>query len=204
MKKILAILALAVLLPGCGYNTLQTRDEQVKEAWANVLVLYKKRFDLLPNLMSTVQGYADHEKSTFTEIAQARASVGAIKATPELVNDPEAFKKFTAAQDGLAGVLQRLLMVSERYPELKANANFMDLQKQLRELEDQIALQKKRYNKEVKDFNIVVRNFPTNITAMAFSIKTKDTLSEGDVTRMQDAPKLEFNKKSAPVAEAKK
>lgn len=194
MKRIFASLALIFLLSSCGYNTMQKRDEQVTEAWSNVLVLYKKRAELIPNLVATVQGYASHEKDTFTQITEARASVGAIKATPELINDPTAFKKFTEAQAGLSGALQRLLLVSERYPDLKANTNFMDLQKQLVALEDQIAMQKKRYTKEVKDFNVVVRSFPTNLTAMLFSIKVKPQYTE-DEAAIKNAPKVSFEKK---------
>ena len=161
-----ALLAAALLcLSGCGYNTLQTKDEAVKAAWAEVGNQYQRRADLVPNLVATVKGAADFERQTLEAVVQARAKATGIQATPELVNDPEAFKKFEAAQGELSSALARLLVTVERYPDLKANQNYRDLQAQLEGTENRIAVARKRYIDAVAQYNALVRSFPTNLTA---------------------------------------
>src|SRR5450631_542078 len=166
---IVAALA-AVLLSGCGYNDLQRQDEQIKSAWSEVLNQYQRRADLVPNLVNTVKGYAAQEQTVLTEVTNARAGVGAIKATPELINDPAAFQKFIAAQGQLTGALSRLLVVSENYPQLKSDALFRDLQSQLEGTENRITVARKRYIDTVQTYNSTVRSFPTNLTAMLFKM----------------------------------
>src|SRR5450631_2216268 len=161
---IVAALA-AVLLSGCGYNDLQRQDEQIKSAWSEVLNQYQRRADLVPNLVNTVKGYAAQEQTIFIQVAEARASVGSIKATPELINDPAAFAKFQAAQGQLQSALSRLLLVAENYPNLKSDAVFRDLTAQLEGTENRITVARNRYIKAVQDFNVTVRSFPTNLTA---------------------------------------
>jgi LemA protein len=192
--RLFAVIALAAsLLSGCGYNTFQTNDEAVKASWAEVLNQYKRRADLVPNLVQTVQGYASHEKTVLTEVTQARASVGGINATPELVNDPEAFAKFQAAQSQLSGALSRLLVVSENYPQLKADANFRDLQAQLEGTENRITVARNRYIKAVETYNVGVRSFPNNLTAMAFGYKPKPSFTVEDEKAIAEPPKVDFN-----------
>ncbi len=159
------LLALALAGGGCGYNRIQVADERVKAAWAEVGNQYQRRADLVPNLVATVKGAADFEKSTLEAVVQARAKATSIQATPELVNDPEAFKKFEAAQGELSSALSRLLVTVERYPDLKANQNFRDLQAQLEGTENRIAVARKRYIDAVAEYNALVRSFPTNLTA---------------------------------------
>src|SRR4029078_13378902 len=182
MRKIAGLLALfAVLsLPGCGYNDLQRQDEGIKAAWSEVLNQYQRRADLVPNLVNTVRGYAAQEQTVLTEVTNARANVGSIKATPELINDPVAFKKFIDAQNQLQGALSRLLVVSENYPNLKSDALFRDLQSQLEGTENRITVARNRYIKSVQEFNTTVRTFPTNLTAMTFKMNAKPTLQVRD------------------------
>src|SRR5437763_12555007 len=159
----MAVAALCTLmLSGCGYNTLQSQDEQIKAAWSEVLNQYQRRADLVPNLVNTVKGYAAHEQQVLTEVTNARANVGAIRATPELVNDPEAFAKFVQAQNQLQSALSRLLLVAENYPNLKADALFRDLQSQLEGTENRIAVARNRYIRTVQEYNTTVRSFPPN------------------------------------------
>jgi LemA protein len=166
----LATLVLALSLSGCGYNTLQQRDEAVKAAWSSVLSAYQKRADLVPNLVGVVSGYATHEKAVFSEVAAARARTGQVQATPDT---EAALQAFSATQTQLGQSLSRVLAVAEAYPDLKADAQFHALQKELVKLEDQIAAARKRYIREVRDYNVVVRSFPTNLTAMAFGHTAK-------------------------------
>src|SRR5579862_1871437 len=168
-----AALVAAALLTGCGYNTLQRQDEQVKSAWAEVINQYQRRAELIPNLVNTVKGYAAQEQQVLLGVAQARAKAGSIQATPELVNDPKALAKFQAAQAELTGALSRLIAVSENYPQLKSDQNFRDLQAQLEGTENRIAVARNRYIQAVQDFNTLVRQFPVNLTAMMFSYKVK-------------------------------
>jgi LemA protein len=191
------IAALAVvLLSGCGYNTLQSTDEQTKSAWSEVLNQYQRRADLVPNLVATVQGFANQEKEVLTRVTEARARVGALQATPDLVENPEAFARFQAAQAELSGALSRLLVVVENYPQLKSDANFRELQAQLEGTENRIAVARNRYIKAVQDYNVTVRSFPSNLTALAFGFKTKANFSVENEREISKAPKVDFGSKT--------
>jgi LemA protein len=194
---LMGLLAGSVLLSGCGYNTLQSTDEQIKAAWAEVLNQYKRRADLVPNLVNTVRGFAAQEQQVLLGVTNARARVGAIQATPELINDPEAFAKFQAAQGQLSSALSRLLVVVERYPQLKSDANFRDLQAQLEGTENRITVARNRYIKAVQQYNVVVRQFPSNLTAMAFGYKQKPQFTVEDEKAISTPPKVDF---STPAA----
>jgi len=191
-RLVLATL-LALALSGCGYNKFQTGDEQVKAAWSEVLNQYQRRADLVPNLVNTVKGYAAQEKDVLTQVTQARASVGSIQATPELVNDPEAFAKFQAAQGQLTSALSRLLVVSENYPQLKSDANFRDLQAQLEGTENRITVARNRYIKTVQDYNVTVRSFPSNLTAMVFGYRVKPNFTVQNEQEISAPPKVDFS-----------
>ena len=200
MRKILlsTLLLLATLsLSGCGYNTFQTTDEQIKASWAEVLNMYQRRADLIPNLVNVVKGYAAHEKSVLIEVTQARAKVGSIQATPDLINDEQAFAKFQAAQAQMSSALSRLLVVAENYPQLKADANFRDLQAQLEGTENRIAVARNRYIKAVQDYNVAVRSFPSNLTAMMFGFKTKPSFTVENEKEITKPPVVNFD---APVS----
>lgn len=188
-----ALVLAAALLSGCGYNQIQINDEAVTSAWSEVLNQYKRRADLVPNLVSIVQGYAAHEKEVLTRVTEARASVAGLKATPELVNDEAAFAKFQKAQGELSGALSRLLVVAENYPQLKADANFRDLQAQVEGTENRIAVARNRYIKTVQEYNVSVRTFPNNLTAMAMNWKTKANFAVEDEKAVSTAPKIDFN-----------
>ena len=196
MRKLtLALFAsFALLLSGCGYNTFQTTDEQIKASWAEVLNQYQRRADLIPNLVNTVKAYAQHEKDVLTTVTEARAKVGSIQATPELINDPAAFSKFQAAQGELSSALSRLLVVSENYPQLKADANFRDLQAQLEGTENRITVARKRYIESVQAYNVSVRTFPNNLTAMMLGYKEKPNFSVENEAEISKAPKVDFSK----------
>jgi LemA protein len=187
-----AVVALA--LGGCGYNDLQRQDEGIKAAWSEVLNQYQRRADLVPNLVDTVKGYAQQERQVLTEVTNARANVGAIKATPELINDPAAFQKFIQAQNQLQSALSRLIAVSENYPQLKSDALFRDLQSQLEGTENRIAVARNRYIKSVQEFNTTVRQFPTNLTAMIFKMSVKPNFSVADESTVSTPPKVDFGK----------
>ena len=195
MTRALALIAV-LMLSGCGYNTLQSGDEQVKAAWSEVLNQYQRRADLVPNLVATVQGFANQEKEVLTRVTEARARVGSIQATPELVDNPEAFARFQQAQGELTGALSRLLVVAENYPQLKSDANFRDLQAQLEGTENRIAVSRNRYIKSVQDFNVTVRSFPTNLTAMAFGYKTKPNFTVENEKEISKPPKVDFGQKA--------
>jgi LemA protein len=198
--RLLGTLALmAILLSGCGYNQIQINDEAVSAAWSEVLNQYKRRADLIPNLVSVVQGYAAHEKEVLTRVTEARASVAGMKATPELVNDEAAFAKFQKAQSELGSALARLLVVAENYPNLKADANFRDLQAQVEGTENRIAVARNRYIKTVQDYNVSVRTFPNNLTAMAMGWKTKANFTVEDEKAISTAPAIRFDT-PAPAA----
>ena len=176
MKRIVTLCALLLAvagLGGCGYNTLQGQDEGVKAAWGEVLNQYQRRADLIPNLVNTVKGFAAQEKDVLLGVTNARAKVGSIQATPELVNNPEAFSKFVAAQGEMTSALSRLLVVTENYPQLKSDANFRDLQAQLEGTENRITVARQRYIRAVQEYNVTVRSFPSNLTAMMFGHKVK-------------------------------
>lgn len=192
---------LAGLLSGCGYNQIQTTDEQASAAWSEVLNQYKRRTDLIPNLVQVVQAYAAHEKDVLTRVTEARAQISGIKATPELINDPAAFARFQAAQGQLSGALSRLLAVAENYPNLKADANFRDLQAQVEGTENRIAVARNRYIKAVQDYNVTVRVFPNNLTAKLFGYTTKANFSVDDEKAMAEPPAIKFDSasKAAPA-----
>ncbi len=185
---------MALALGGCGYNDLQRQDEGIKASWSEVVNQYQRRADLVPNLVNTVKGYAQQEQQVLTEVTNARANVGSIKATPELINDPEAFQKFIQAQNQLQGALSRLLAVSENYPQLKSDALFRDLQSQLEGTENRIAVARNRYIKTVQEFNTTVRQFPTNITAMIFKMNVKPNFTVADEGAISAPPKVDFGK----------
>jgi LemA protein len=185
-----------LLLSGCGYNTLQSNDEQVKAAWSEVLNQYQRRADLVPNLVETVKAFAAQERQVLTQVTEARSRVGSIQATPELINNPEAFTRFQQAQGELTGALSRLLAVVENYPQLKSDANFRDLQAQLEGTENRIAVARNRYIKSVEAYNVTVRQFPSNLTAMAFGFKPKPNFSVENEREMSKAPKVDFGQKS--------
>ena len=196
--RLLALITFAaVLLSGCGYNQIQINDEGVNAAWSEVLNQYKRRADLIPNLVQVVQGYAAHEKEVLTRVTEARANVAGIKATPELVNDPAALAAFQKAQGELSGALARLLVVAENYPQLKADASFRDLQAQLEGTENRITVARNRYIKSVQEYNISVRTFPNNLTAMVMGWKPKANFTVEDEKAISTAPKVNFG---APAA----
>lgn len=183
---------MALTLSGCGYNTLQSSDEEVKATWAEVLNQYQRRADLVPNLVNVVKGYAAHEKDVFISVTEARARVGSIQATPDLINDEAAFQKFTAAQGQLTGALSRLLLVAENYPQLKADGLFRDLQAQLEGTENRIAVARNRYIAAVKAYNVTIRSFPSNLTAMMFGYKTKPTFTVENEKALSVPPTVDF------------
>jgi len=186
---------LVLNLTGCGYNTFQALDEEAKASWAEVLNQYQRRADLVPNLVNTVKGYAAHEEQVLTDVANARSKVGSIQATPELINDPQAFAKFQAAQGQLTSALSRLLAVSENYPNLKADQGFRDLQAQLEGTENRITVARNRYIETIKNYNIAVRSFPQNLTAMMFGYKTKASFTVDDEKAISVAPTVDFEQK---------
>lgn len=195
-----SLLVLLLLnLSGCGYNALQSRDEQVKSSWAEVLNQYQRRADLVPNLVNVVKGYASHEKDVLTQITAARAQVGQIQATPELINDPAAFQKYMAAQGQMTTALSRLIAVSENYPNLKADGAFRDLQAQLEGTENRIAVARKRYIDAVQAYNVTVRSFPSNLTARLFGFTTKPSFTVQDEKAIAAPPKVDFGS-PAPAA----
>ena len=184
--------AATLLLSGCGYNTLQSEDEQVTAAWSEVVNQYQRRADLVPNLVETVKAFAKQEQDVFTQVTEARSRVGSIQATPELVNNPEAFQRFQQAQGELTGALSRLLVVAENYPQLKSDANFRDLQAQLEGTENRITVARNRYIKAVQQFNTTVRQFPSNLTAMAFGFEPKPNFTVENERAISTAPKVDF------------
>lgn len=192
MKKWLAIGFLALSLSGCGYNTLQTTDEQINASWSEVVNQYQRRADLVPNLVNVVKGYASHEKDILIQVTEARAKVGQIQATPDLVNNVQAFNKFQAAQGELSGALSRLMVVAENYPQLKADGVFRDLQAQLEGTENRIAVARGRYIKSVQEYNVTVRQFPSNLTAMLFGFKTKPNFTVENEKAISAPPKVDF------------
>ncbi len=191
--KFIWLLSLSFLLPGCGYNTLQTTDEKIKSAWSEVLNQYQRRADLIPNLVNTVKGYASHEKEVLTEVTNARARVGAMQATPELINDQAAFQKYMAAQGEMSSALGRLLLVSENYPQLKADGVFRDLQAQLEGTENRITVARNRYIQAVQNFNETVRKFPSNLTAKLFGFSVKPNFTVENEKAISKPPVVDFN-----------
>ena len=197
MKRLLALIVLAsatFALGGCGYNTIQAQDEQVKAAWSEVINQYQRRSDLIPNLVNTVKGYAQQEQDVLLGVTNARAKVGSIQATPELLNDPAAFKKFQEAQGEMTSALSRLLVVAENYPQLKSDQNFRDLQAQLEGTENRITVARKRYIDAVQQYNTTVRQFPVNLTAMVFGYKDKPNFTVENEAAIAKPPAVDFNK----------
>jgi len=192
----LAVLSAAALLglPGCGYNEFQTLDEQVTAAWAEVLSQYQRRSDLIPNIVATVKGEANFEQETLTKVIEARSKATAIQATPALVNDPEAFAKFQAAQGELSGALSRLLVVTENYPNLKANAAFQDLRVTLEGTENRITVARNKFIAAVQQYNTKVRSVPTNFTAMIFGYKAKPSFTVANEAQISVPPPVSFDK----------
>ena len=188
-----AVLA-ALNLAGCGYNNFQTQDEQVKANWAEVLNQYQRRSDLVPNIVASVKGEASFEQDTLTKVIEARSKATSIQATPELVNDPEAFDKFQKAQGELTGALNRLMVVSEQYPQLRANQAFQDLRVTLEGTENRITVARNRYIKTVEDYNVLARSFPTNLTAMVFGYKVKSTFTVQNEAQISVPPVVNFEK----------
>ncbi|KVG81130.1 hypothetical protein WJ36_14550 [Burkholderia ubonensis] len=200
LRKFRIVMLTSVLLnlSGCGYNAIQTEDEQVKASWSEVLNQYQRRADLVPNLVNTVKGYANQERDVLTSVTQARAQVGSIRATPELIADPQAFARFEAAQGQLTTSLSRLLVVSENYPQLKSDANFRDLQAQLEGTENRIAVARNRYIRSVQAYNTTVRSFPINLTARALSYSERPNFSVSNEAQISKPPRVDFG--SAPAS----
>jgi LemA protein len=194
MRASALILIVATQLGGCGYNTFQTQDEQVKAAWSEVVNQYQRRADLIPNLVETVKGFAQQERDVLLGVTEARAKVGSIQATPELINDPKAFEQFQQAQGQLTSALSRLLVVVEQYPELKSDANFRDLQAQLEGTENRITVARNRYIAAVQDYNVTVRRFPSNLTAMIFGYDTKPNFTVQNEAEISRPPAVNFER----------
>ncbi|MEP6503082.1 MAG: LemA family protein [Betaproteobacteria bacterium] len=197
IATLLAFVALA--LSGCGYNKFQASEEQVKASWSEVINQYQRRADLIPNLVSTVKAEAKFEQDTLTKVIEARAKATSIQATPELVNDPVAFQKFQAAQGELTGALSRLMVVSENYPNLRANQAFRDLSAQLEGTENRIAVARNRYIQAVQDYNVTVRSFPANLTAMVFGYKEKANFAVENEKEISKPPSVVFDSPATPV-----
>jgi len=183
----------AVLLSACGYNRIQQQDETVKAAWSEVVNQYQRRADLVPNLVNTVKGFAQQEQKVLIGVTEARAKVGTIQATPELVNDPQAFQKFEAAQSQLTQALKSLISVTENYPQLKSDQNFRDLQSQLEGTENRITVARKRYIDAVQDYNTNIRQFPTNLTAMMFKYQLKQNFTVENEAEIAKPPSVDFS-----------
>jgi LemA protein len=196
MKRfVMTVLAAAtVLLSGCGYNTLQRTDEQIKAAWSEVVNQYQRRADLIHNLVEVVKGFAAQEQAVLLGVTNARAKVGTIQATPELINDPQAFARFQQAQGELSAALSRLLVVVEQYPQLKSDQNFRDLSAEVAGTENRVAVARNRYVKAVQEYNVVVRQFPSNLTAMLFGFKEKSQFTVENEKEISKAPKVDFGK----------
>ena len=199
---VMVLAAITLGLSGCGYNEMQRGDEQIKASWSEVLNQYQRRADLVPNLVNTVKGFAAQEQQILIQVTEARARVGSIQATPELINDPAAFAKFQQAQAGLSSALSRLLVVSENYPTLKSDANFRDLQAQLEGTENRITVARNRYIKSVQEYNTLIRTFPNNLTAMAFSYQVKPNFAVDNEKAIATPPTVNFDKPAAASAPA--
>ncbi|MCB1168751.1 MAG: LemA family protein [Leptospiraceae bacterium] len=193
-KSILGVLLLTLLFTGtnCGYNDIQSKDEQVKAAWAEVLSQYKRRADLIPQLVKVVKAFAIQEKEVLVSVIEARSKATSIQATPELVNDPQAFNKFQQAQGEMSQALSRLMVTVERYPELKSDQNFRDLQAQIEGTENRITVARKRFIDAVQDYNTTIRQFPTNLTAKVFGYQTKETFTVENEEEMSKPPEIDL------------
>jgi LemA protein len=202
MKRIIlaAVLLSTLFLGGCGYNQIQSMDEAVKSAWSEVLNQYQRRADLIPNLVNTVKGFAQQEQQVLQQVTDARARVGSIQATPELINNPQAFQQFQQAQAQLSGALSRLIAVSEAYPDLKSNQLFRDLMAQLEGTENRIGVARNRYIKAVQEYNTYIRQFPVNLTAMMFGYQPKPNFTVEDEKAIARPPSVDFNRPATPAA----
>lgn len=194
MKRLLTLVVMSsvLFLSGCGYNSLQQQDEGIKASWAEVLNQYQRRADLVPNLVNTVKGYAQQEKDVLLGVTEARAKVGSINVTPDMVNDAEKMKQFSQAQGGLSSALSRLLVVTENYPQLKSDTLFRDLQAQLEGTENRITVARNRYIEEIKVYNTTVRSFPTNLTAKMFGMAVKPNFTVENEKAIAAPPKVDF------------
>jgi len=193
-RLLLTLSLFSAMLSGCGYNQFQSKDEATKAAWSEVVNQYQRRADLIPNLVNTVKGYASHEKDTLEAVTKARASATSMQVTPEVLNDPAAFEKFQQAQGQLTQALSRLMVVTENYPNLKADAGFRDLQSQLEGTENRITVARQRYIAAVQDYNVSVRSFPNNLTAMVFGYKVKPAFTVANEAAISTAPTVNFGK----------
>lgn len=205
--RIIAALLVVLSLSGCGYNTLQETDERTTAAWSEVLNQYQRRADLIPNLVETVRGFAQQEQDVLIGVTEARSRVGAIQATPELLEDPQAFQQFQQAQGELSSALSRLLVVVERYPELKSDQNFRDLQAQLEGTENRITVARNRYIEAIQEYNLTVRRFPSNLTAMIFGFDVKPNFTVENEAEVSRPPEVDFSRgegdaSAAPAGEA--
>jgi LemA protein len=194
MSRAFALILVLTQLTGCGYNTFQTQDEQIKASWAEVVNQYQRRADLIPNLVETVKGFARQEQEVLIGVTEARAKVGSVQATPEVLDNPQAFEQFQAAQGELSSALSRLMVVVERYPELKSDANFRDLQAQLEGTENRIAVARNRYITAVQEYNGTVRRFPNNLTAKAFGYDVKPTFTVDNEAEISRPPQVDFGR----------
>ncbi|HYF44273.1 MAG TPA: LemA family protein [Ramlibacter sp.] len=192
MKRWLLIMISALALTGCGYNDFQRLDEQTKSAWSEVLNQYQRRADLVPNIVATVKGEANFEQETLTRVVEARAKATSVQVTPETLNDPQAFQRFQQAQGELSSALSRLLVVSERYPDLKANQGFRDLRVQLEGTENRITVARNRYIQSVQEYNVLARSFPTNLTAMVFNYDPKPSFTVQNEAQISTPPQVDF------------
>ncbi|MCW5890861.1 MAG: LemA family protein [bacterium] len=199
--RALLLVAVIVGMGGCGYNTIQERDEQVQAAWSEVLNQYQRRADLVPNLVKTVQGMAAQERAVIDSVTQARAKLGSIQATPQLLNDPDAFARFQAAQRELGSALSRLLVVAENYPQIKSDQSFRDLQAQLEGTENRITVARGRYIEAVKSYNLMVRQFPSNLTAKLFGYSTKPNFQVENERELSKPPTVDFGEPAAKPAQ---
>jgi LemA protein len=200
--RLVTLLMLVAILSGCGYNSIQSKDEGVKAAWSEVLNQYQRRADLVPNLVNTVKGYATHEEEVFTKVTEARAQVGKINLTVDDLSDENKMKAFQQAQGELSSALSRLMAVSENYPTLKADGLFQNLQAQLEGTENRVTVARNRFIQVIQDYNTYIRSFPTNLTAMMFGYKTKANFSVENEKQISTAPTVDFSKPAAPAAPA--
>ncbi len=198
LLRLVSLVVVLAALSGCGYNAIQQKDEAVNAGWSEVLNQYQRRADLVPNLVNTVKGYASHEEEVFTRVTEARAQVGTLKVTPEMLSDPAAIAKFQAAQGELSSALTRLMAVSENYPQLKADGLFQNLQAQLEGTENRITVARNRYVTAIQDYNTYVRSFPQNLTAKVFGYATKANFSVENEKAISTAPVVDFNKPATP------
>ncbi len=194
LRNCFAVLTLVFTLGGCSYNEFQTKDEGVKAAWSEVVNQYQRRADLIPNLVNTVKGYASHERETLEAVTRARSAATSIQVTPEVLNNPEAFKKFQQVQGDLSSALSRLMVVTENYPQLKADAGFRDLQSQLEGTENRITVARNRYIAQVQQYNVLARSFPSNLTAMIFKYDVKPAFTVENEKAVSTAPAVNFGK----------